>query len=169
MRPARSVLLATIAIASAAFHSGSAATRPATPARTMGAPLGAPRALPSPAGPGSVEPFLSVSPEGALWMSWLEPRPGGGHALKVARLDGRRWTAPLTAAEGDSFFVNWADGPSVAALRSNWLAVHWIWRTVPDPWSYDVRVAFSGDGGHTWGKPICPHRLGTGTEHEFAS
>jgi hypothetical protein len=102
-------------------------------------------------------------------MSWLEPRSRGGHVLRVARLLGHRWSTPLIAAEGDSFFVNWADRPGVTALGEGCLAAYWLWKTSPETYAYDVRIAFSGDKGRTWSYPVCPHRDATATEHGFVS
>lgn len=127
------------------------------------------RALPSPAGPGSVTPCLSRSRDGEVWMSWLEPRSRGGHVLRVARLLGHRWSTPLIAAEGDSFFVNWADRPGIVALGEGCLAAHWLVKSSPEGYSYDIRVAFSGDKGRTWSYPVCPHRDATATEHGFVT
>jgi hypothetical protein len=167
MRPLLTVLALPIALASLA--------RPALagPAAVPGV-IAEPavtrlRALPSPAGPGSMTPHLSRSRDGEVWMSWLEPRARGGHVLRVARLMGHRWSTPLIAAEGDSFFVNWADRPGVTALGEGCLAAHWLWKTSPEIYSYDIRIAFSGDKGRTWSYPVCPHRDATATEHGFVS
>jgi hypothetical protein len=102
-------------------------------------------------------------------MSWLEPRSRGGHVLRVARLTGHRWNTPLIAAEGDSFFVNWADRPGIVALGEGCLAAHWRVKADAEGHSYDVRLSFSGDKGRTWSDPVCPHRDATATEHGFVS
>jgi hypothetical protein len=163
-------LLVTAAAVSAAVASAASAGPPATrAARTLAPALGPPSALPSPAGPGSSEPHLSRSRDGEVWMSWLEPREGGGHALRAAKLVGQTWSAPVNAAEGDSFFVNWADRPSVLALGGGRLAAHWLRRFGPETYSYEIRIAFSGDSGRTWSRPLCPHRDATATEHGFVS
>ena len=146
-----------VALALAAPAAAAAAAAPA---------LTSLRALPSPAGPGSVTPHLSRSRDGEVWMSWLEPR-GRGHALKVSRLIGHRWSTPLMAAEGDSFFVNWADRPGILALGEGCLAAWWLVSSGGEHYAYDVRIAFSGDKGRTWSYPVCPHRDATATEHGF--
>jgi hypothetical protein len=128
-----------------------------------------PRDLPSPAAAASGEPFLAASPGGAPGLSWLEARPGGGHRLRYATRGGGRWSTPVTVAEGDSFFVNWADFPSVVALDGGVLAAHWLWKVGGGTYAYHVRLAFSRDGGRTWSKPLTPHRDGTPTEHGFVS
>ncbi len=125
--------------------------------------------LSSPALPGSGEPRLSPGPPGTVAMSWLEPRSGGGHRLRWSLWSGQRWSRPTTIAEGDSFFVNWADFPSVRWLAGNRWVSHWLWRTAGETYAYEVRLGFSEDDGRTWGKPIVPHRDGTPTEHGFVS
>ena len=127
------------------------------------------RPLPSPAAPGSAEPHLAVSPEGRVWLSWLEKQEAGGHSLRVARLDGARWSSPFTVATGDSFFANWADFPTVLPLGGERLAVHYLWRTSGETYAYEVRVTRSGDGGRTWSRPVVPHRDATPTEHGFVT
>lgn len=127
------------------------------------------RPLASPAAPASAEPHLAVSPEGRVWLSWLETRPAGGHALRVARLDGARWSTPLAIAASDSLFANWADFPTVLPLGGERLAAHFLWKTGGETYAYEVRMTRSEDGGRTWSPPVVPHRDGTPTEHGFVS
>ena len=102
-------------------------------------------------------------------MSWLEPSGDAGMALRCATYDGRRWSKAATIAAGDSFFVNWADFPSIRPLGGNRLAAHWLWRSGAGTYAYGVRISQSEDGGLTWGAPITPHRDGTASEHGFVS
>lgn len=131
--------------------------------------LGAPSPLPSPAGPGAAQPRLALAPGGDVLMTWLEPQEAGGHALRFARLRGDAWSAPVTIAAGDSFFVNWADFPALVALDDERLAVSYPWVSGPDAYAYDVMIRRSGDGGATWGAPLRPHTDGTATEHGFVT
>src|SRR5262245_3952472 len=124
--------------------------------------------IPSPAAPGSVAPSLAVSPEGAVWLSWLEPRAQGGHALRASRLDNVSWRPPVTIAEGDSFFVNGFDPPSLVAHRGGRLVAYYGWQGA-EPGAHEVRLTQSLDGGATWSPPKVPHRDGTPTEHGFVS
>lgn len=130
-------------------------------------------ALPSPAGPGAGQPFLTILPrDSGIAMSWLEPRAEGGHRLRHATFSGTRWSSPTTIAEGDSFFVNWADFPSIAVSggpRENTLAAHWLWKVGAGTYAYQVRLAVSEGGGKNWTGPIVPHRDATETEHGFVS
>ena len=132
-------------------------------------PLTGLRALPSPASAGSAEPHLAVGPDGIVWMSWLETRTQGGHKLRGARLDGDRWGAPFTIAEGDSFFANWADFPTMIAQGGGRLVAHYLWKIGGETYAYEVRILQSADGGRTWSAPVVPHRDGTPTEHGFVS
>jgi hypothetical protein len=131
--------------------------------------LGAIAAIESPAGPHSGEPALAVAPDGAVWMSWLEKRDRR-FALRVASCSEGKWSNPRTVAESDSFFVNWADTPSLAALGGGRLVVAWPWKHGgADPYAYDLRVATSTDGGETWSRPTLVHRDGLPAEHGFVS
>lgn len=122
----------------------------------------------SPAAPGSAEPNLTVSPEGRVYMSWLEPGQSG-HALRFAALDGTQWSAPQTIREGKDFFVNWADFPSIEALEGGRLAAHWLQRNGSGTYAYGVRISQSADGGKTWSAPVMPHRDSSQTEHGFVA
>lgn len=155
-----SVCLGLLVAATAMAHTASAAA---------GAGQSAPRPINSPARAGSREPNLATRPDGRVVMSWLEPSGGAGMALRCATYNGRRWSKPSTIATGDSFFVNWADFPSVRPLGGDRLAAHWLWRSGAGTYAYDVRISQSEDGGRTWSQPITPHRDGTASEHGFVS
>ncbi len=127
------------------------------------------KSVTSPTPAGSAEPHLAVSPDGVVWMSWLERRPKGGHALRGARLAGARWTSPFTIAQGDSFFANWADFPTLLPRGGDHLVAHYLWKSGAGTYAYDVRLTRSKDGGRTWSAPRVPHRDGTPTEHGFVS
>jgi hypothetical protein len=133
------------------------------------AELSAPKPIEVPARAGSREPNLAALPDGRVVMSWLEPSRNGHMALRCATYDGKHWSRPSTIAAGDSFFVNWADFPSIRPLGGNRLAAHWLWRSGTGTYAYDVRISQSEDGGRTWSHPITPHRDGTASEHGFVS
>lgn len=124
--------------------------------------------LESPAGPGSAEPFLHTMRDGSVLMSWLEAGDTA-HSLRFARWDGMTWDEPRTIVSSSSFFVNWADFPSIIDLSDGRLAAHWLGRSGPGTYAYDVLVAFSDDGGQTWSEPVRPHNDGTETEHGFVT
>ena len=126
-------------------------------------------AVASPASEGSMAPSLFATAEGRVLMSWIDRLPEGRHALRFAAWEGRRWSEPRLVAEGAEWFVNWADFPSIVALRDGSLAAHWLVRSAAATYAYDVRIARSTDGGRSWSAPIVPHRDGTPTEHGFVS
>ncbi|MBI3743703.1 MAG: hypothetical protein HY261_05375, partial [Chloroflexi bacterium] len=112
--------------------------------------LSVPMPIASPAGVGSREPNLATLPDGRVVMTWLEPSGSAGMALRCATYDRGRWSQPSTIAAGDSFFVNWADFPSVRPLGGHRLAAHWLWRSGARTYAYEVRISQSEDGGRTW-------------------
>jgi Neuraminidase (sialidase) len=83
------------------------------------------------------------------------------HALRTAARDVSGWAEARTVAQGENWFVNWADFPSVIALRDGSLAAHWLVKSGTGTYAYNVNIARSKDGGKTWSKPIVPHLDGT--------
>lgn len=135
-------------------------------ADTPGA-LAAVTIVPSPAGGSAAQPQLTSSARGVL-LSWVE-RQGARAALRYAERTAAGWTPVRTAAAGDDWFVNWADVPSVLRLDERTLAAHWLQRSGPEKYAYDVRLSRSHDDGRTWAPSVTPHHDGTKTEHGFAS
>jgi len=127
------------------------------------------RELPSPAGAGSGQPNLTVAPDGQVYLSWIERLGEGRFSLRFATKQGEGWSTPRVIAEGSNWFVNWADFPSMIALPDGSLAGHWLVKSGPGTFDYDVTISRSFDGGKTWGKPFVPHRDGVKTEHGFVS
>lgn len=123
--------------------------------------------LPSPAAAPSGQPQLRTSERGVV-LSWIE-RSGQQATLRFAERTATGWSAPKTVASGDNWFVNWADVPSVMRLDDGTLAAHWLQKSGPGTYAYDVRLSFSRDDGRTWSSPVTPHSDGTQTEHGFAS
>ena len=122
---------------------------------------------PTPAGPQSSAPHLSVSGNGAL-LSWVESS-GASASLKFSESTPTGWAAARTAASGTNWFVNWADVPSVIRLAGGTLVAHWLQKSGPGTYAYDVRLSYSNDGGKTWKPSFVPHHDGTATEHGFVS
>jgi hypothetical protein len=127
-----------------------------------------PRQIDVPAAAGAGQPNLTAWADRVL-MSWIEPVADGGHALRFAAWDGARWSEPGTIASGTGWFVNWADFPAMVALSETQLAAHWLQRSGPGRYAYDVMLSQSADAGATWSPPLSPHRDGTETEHGFVS
>jgi hypothetical protein len=127
----------------------------------------APLPITTPTGINSAQPQLSVSKRGVL-LSWIE-RTGDLATLKFAERTSAGWTAAQTIASGRDWFVNWADVPSVLRLPSGAIVAHWLQKSGPSTYAYDVRLSHSTDDGKTWSASYLPHHDGTPTEHGFAS
>lgn len=130
----------------------------------------------SPAGVGSETPHLAASESRGPILSWLEPSADGddegdvdSYVLNFSRLDGEAWSEPVTVVERSDLFVNWADFPSVIELGDQRLAAHWLQYNGAGTYAYQVRLAFSSDGGITWSEGLVPHENVTETEHGFVS
>ena len=123
--------------------------------------------LSSPAGADSDQPQLTVSDRGVL-LSWIE-RSGQSATLKFSERTPAGWSAVKVVASGTDWFVNWADVPSVLRLDDGTLAAHWLQKSGPRTYAYDVRLSYSKDDGKTWSPSFTPHHDGTKTEHGFAS
>lgn len=129
--------------------------------------LPAPAPIVSPAQHRAGMPQLTEH-NGLVLLSWIE-LDGDVATLRFAEREGAGWSTPRTVASGADWFVNWADVPSVLRLDDTRLAAHWLQKSGPDTYAYDVRLSFSADRGATWSPPTTPHHDGTKTEHGFAS
>lgn len=155
--PIRLVLLAAVVAVA-----GSAAS-----ARTQRLSAWTVEPLPSPAAPGSAQPQLTVSSRGVL-LSWIE-RAGEMASLKFAERTSTGWSETRTVASGTDWFVNWADVPSVIRLDEGSIYGHWLQKSGPDTYAYDVRLARSTDDGRTFSPSFMPHDDRARAEHGFAS
>lgn len=119
--------------------------------------------------PGSGEPNLFATADGRVLMTWFEAS-GDEHLLKVAeRTDDGAWGTPMVVARGSSFFVNWADFPSVTELTDGTWVVHWLEKVAASTYAYHVKLVLSRDKGRTWSDPLVPHTDRSPTEHGFVS
>jgi hypothetical protein len=121
----------------------------------------------TPAAPESAQPQLSTSDRGVI-LSWIE-RQGQKATLRFSERTPTGWSTPRVAASGSDWFVNWADVPSVIRLANGTLVAHWLQKSGPDTYAYDVRLSHSKDEGKTWSPSFTPHTDGSKTEHGFAS
>jgi hypothetical protein len=167
-RPIASSLL-TVAVGLLAGTGCTAPGEPPGPPADAAPSAAAVIEIASPAAPGSAEPRLTRGADGRLYLSWIEPRDDGVHALVYARWEDGAWSEPRTIASGTDWFVNWADFPALAANAAGDLAAHWLVRSGDAAYAYDVVLSTSKDSGATWSPPIVPHRDGTPTEHGFVS
>jgi hypothetical protein len=124
-------------------------------------------AISSPAGDSSSAPQLTATGDRAIvsWMEGAAPRS----AFKFSERTSGGWSEARTVASGSDLVVNAADVPSVRILGDGSLAAAWMVSNSPDPEAYDLRLAWSKDGGATWSKPVSPHHDRTETQHGFAT
>lgn len=116
------------------------------------------------------EPSVAADGEGGFVLTWQARLAGGGTALEFVRVaaDGGRGEAGRIAS-GAGWFVNWADFPSLVVLdNGDWLA-HWLQRSGPGRYAYDIRYRRSDDRGRTWSEPATLHDDGTRSEHGFVA
>ena len=123
----------------------------------------------SPADGDSREPEFTATHDGRAILSWIEKVSHKSYALRMAILDRNGWSDAQTVSQGENWFVNWADFPSLISLRNDTLAAHWLVKSGSATYAYNVNISQSKDGGKRWSKPIMPHRDNTQTEHGFVS
>lgn len=122
---------------------------------------------------GGANPDLVLAPSGGLLLSWVESREQGGHRLMLARTmepsaaDMQWRVGPI--AEGDDWFVNWADTPHVWALPDGSLWAHWLRSTGPGRMDYGIDLVRSSDGGQQWTAPRLVNQPGVLSDHGFVS
>ena len=142
--------------------------KPANQSKPADLPLTV-RLIESPAGTDSREPEFCAAPNGRIILSWIQRLTEKRYALRMAERDANGWLETRTVAEGENWFINWADFPSVVALSDGSLAAHWLVKSGSSTYAYNVNIAQSKDGGKTWTRPIVPHTDKTQTEHGFVS
>ncbi len=104
----------------------------------------------TPALPESGMPFLTTSPQGTIYMSWIDPAKEG-HALRFSRWNGKIWEKPETIATGRGWFVNWADAPSISALDDGSFLAHWLSKSdEKNKYGYGIRVSRRNPDTHQW-------------------
>lgn len=129
-----------------------------------------------PASVGAFAPNLAVV-GGELAATWLEPvsltgiagSGTDGHRLRFSRLGDKGWSEPVSVAEGNDFFANWADFPAVVEAGDGTLYAHWLVKTAEDTYAYSIFLARSADGGASWEALGKLNRDSTPTEHGFVA
>lgn len=119
--------------------------------------------------PGGALPSLTLNQSGNPLISWVDREQDGTAVLKFAEWQGDRWSPPREIVRGKTWFVNWADYPTMAVLEDGTLAVHWLDKISSDTYAYGIKIALSRDGGATWSDPLVPHTDISPAEHGFLS
>ncbi|GAB2616981.1 exo-alpha-sialidase [Belliella aquatica] len=113
------------------------------------------------------EPYLFTSPQGEVYLSWIEQQEGINNFKYSQLLDGQ-WSPPILIASGSDWFVNWADYPQLAAFEDGSLMAFFLQKSGAGTFSYDIKTTFSKNG-IDWSAPKTLHDDGTQTEHGFGS
>ncbi len=121
--------------------------------------------FPSPAGDNTSLPRLFTDNTGTVFLSWVENKDDST-LLFYSSLTNDKWTEPKLISKSDSWFVNWADFPSVIAKNGKAVAAHWLQKVPGGTYAYDVNIASSADN---WKTVLTPHNDNTPTEHGFVS
>ncbi len=125
------------------------------------------RSIPSPSKPTSAEPFLFTDSDSTVYLSWIEKSEEKSN-LKFSFLDNNQWSEPMTIASGNSWFVNWADYPMIAA-NGQYLVAHFLDKSGESTYAYDVKLTTTADKGKTWSEPFILHDDKKQAEHGFVT
>ncbi len=131
--------------------------------------LGAATEISSPAAPRSLTPYLAVTSDDRLLLSWTQRGQDSSISILMAEWKDEAWDSTRTIVADRKFFVNWADFPAITALGNGDIAAHWLEYEGSGTYAYGIRVVRSTDRGRSWSTPITPHTDGLEAEHGFVS
>ncbi|MAJ29487.1 hypothetical protein CBD41_09585 [bacterium TMED181] len=122
-----------------------------------------------PCEPGAALPSLTVDEKGQPLISWVDRTSDGVAVIRFSRWENQGWSAPKEVVRGDTWFVNWADFPTMSVLNDGTMAVHWLDKISSDTYAYGIKISLSGDRGESWSPAIIPHTDRSPSEHGFLS
>lgn len=111
-------------------------------------------------------PYL-FSVANTLYMSWISSTDQG-NALQYSKYANQSWSSPHTIAQDSTWFVNWADFPSIIATSNGPIAAHWLKKSPGGTYAYNVNISINNKN-NPWSSVLTPHQDGTATEHGFVS
>jgi hypothetical protein len=120
-----------------------------------------------PAGSNSSLSRLVTDTDGDVYLSWVS-RKDEMSTLSWSKLEDGVWQAPQVITQGDDWFVNWADFPSLVVNEDS-MAAHWLRMSAEGTYDYDVNAAFYHSASKSWGKAVTIHKDGISAEHGFVS
>ena len=123
--------------------------------------------LTSPSNYNSGEPFLFTDKDSTVYLSWIE-KSKDKTTFKFSSLQNGQWSEPVTIASGNTWFVNWADYPMIAANGKQFMA-HFLDKSGEGTYAYDIKLTTSGDNGKNWLEPIVLHDDKKQAEHGFVT
>lgn len=123
--------------------------------------------LESPVAGNSMQPFL-FSDGSNLIMSWTQKVNDSMHTINFSTLSDNKWSEARQIGKGKNWFVNWADFPAIARNKDN-LMIHYLQKSDPATFAYDVYLKQSMDKGENWNEANKLHKDSTKTEHGFVT
>lgn len=111
-------------------------------------------------------PFLYQNNNQTL-MSWVEQRNDSSF-LFFSLLENNQWSTPTLIVSGTDWFVNWADYPMIHANQKGEMIAHYLKKSAPDTYAYDIQLCYSQDG-KSWESIGKLNDDSTQTEHGFVS
>ena len=124
--------------------------------------------LASPASGNCAFPNLARGADGKTYLSWIERGEENFGVMRLSVLEENGWGKPSEVVRGTDLFLNWADFPSVCALKDGTLLAQWL-RSGADPHGYSAEFSISSDGGEHWSAPKKLHDDLSSVEHGFVS
>ena len=122
----------------------------------------------SPTSANTEEPFLCSGQDGNVYLSWIEKQASLA-TLKYAKLIEGKWSAPTTIAEGNRWFVNWADHPVLAVNKTGVMMAHYLEMSDTGTYTYDIKIVIKKAASNQWSEPFTLHDDGVKAEHGFVS
>ncbi|MTI88063.1 MAG: hypothetical protein FH748_08855 [Balneolaceae bacterium] len=123
------------------------------------------KAITNPAESNSSFPRLTTDNTGTVFMSWVEEKDNIA-TLKYASFQEQSWKSAEEIASDSSWFVNWADFPTIVSQNGKPMAVHWLKKVPGNAYSYNIKLT---SYSNTWSAPMNLHEDNTATEHGFVS
>ncbi len=120
----------------------------------------------SPAQVGSELPRFTQTKNGDIFLSWVNTKQNTA-SLFYSKLTNNKWSEPQQIAQGNNWFVNWADYPALM-INNELMAAHWLQKRDVGTYDYDIHMSLSVDGIN-WGSSFIPHKDGISAEHGFVS
>lgn len=123
----------------------------------------------SPAGPNASLPHLTKGDDGNLYFTWIEKGDSNNVTFNYSILQSDSWANSQLIAEGNDWFVNWADYPMMSVDSEGNKIAHYLAKSAVGTYSYDVNVRLKSKDSVNWSSAIIPHGDGTPTEHGFVT
>lgn len=114
-------------------------------------------------------PRLTSNANGEVFMSWFEQVDSLEWSIKSSIYSQAKWSEPTVVSKSSSYFINWADFPSLNYISGDTLVSHWLEKSGSGTYDYDIHLSFSFDKGELWNSSQIPHSTKIKGEHGFSS